>query len=51
MSVKDGALVPVDDSMMQVAVKASISDWFATLATSISVGRNWSAIPFSSVEE
>ena len=51
MNVKDVALVPPDDSTMQVAVKASIVDRFATLAASIFAGRNRSAIPFGSVEE
>ena len=51
MNVKDVALVPPDDSTMQVAVKASIDDQFATLATSIFAGRNRSAMPFGSVEE
>ena len=51
MNVKDVALVPLDDSTMQVAVKASIYDQFATLAASIFAGRNRSAIPFSSVGE
>ena len=36
---------------MQVAVKASIDDQFATLATSIFAGRNRSANPFGSAEE
>ena len=36
---------------MQVAVKASIDDQFATLATSIFAGRNRTANPFGSVEE
>ena len=51
MNVKDVALVPPDDSTMQVAVKASIVDRFATLAASIFAGRNRSTIPFGSVEE
>ena len=51
MNVKDAALVPPDDSTMQVAVKASIDDQFATLAASTFAGRNQSAIPFGSVEE
>ena len=51
MSVKDVPLVPPDDSTMQVAVKASIDDQFATLAASIFAGRNRSALPFGSVEE
>ena len=46
MNVKDVALVPPDDSTMQVAVKASIDDRFATLAASIFAGRNPSPIPF-----
>ena len=50
MNVKDVALVPPDDSTMQVAVKASIDDQFATLAASIFAGRNRSAVPFGSVE-
>ena len=51
MNVKDVALVPPDDSTMQVAVKASIDDQFATLAASIFAGRNRSAVPFGSVKE
>jgi hypothetical protein len=51
MNVKDVALVPPDDSTMQVAVKASIDDQFATLAASIFAGRNRSAVPFGSVDE
>ena len=51
MNVKDVALVPPDDSTMQVAVKASFDDQFATLAASIFAGRNWSATPFGSAEE
>ena len=51
MNVKDVALVPPYDSTMRVAVKASIDDQFATLAASISAGRNRSAVPFGSVEE
>ena len=51
MNVKDVALVPPDDSTMQVAVKASIDDQFATLAASTFAGRNQSAILFGSVEE
>ena len=51
MNVKDEALGPPDDSTMQVAVKASIDDQFATLAASTFAGRNRSAIPFGSVEE
>ena len=51
MNVKDVALVPPDDSTMQVAVKASIDGQFAILAASIFAGRNRSAIPFGSVEE
>ena len=51
MNVKDVALVPPYDSTMQVAVKASIDDQFATLAASISAGRKRSAVPFGSVEE
>ena len=51
MNVKDIALVPPDDSNMQVAVKASIDDQFATLAASIFAGRNRLAVPFGSVEE
>ena len=50
-NVKDVALFPPDDSTMQVAVKASIDDQFATLATSIFAGRNRSANHFGSVEE
>ena len=51
INVKDVALVPLDDSTMQVAVKSSIDDQFATLAASIFAGRIRSAIPFGSVEE
>ena len=51
MNVKDVALVPPDDSTMQVAVKVGIDDQFVTLAASIFAGRNRSAIPFGSVEE
>ena len=51
MNVKDVALVPPDDSTMQVVVKASINIQFATLAASIFAGRNHPGIPFSSVEE
>ena len=52
MNIKDVALAPPDDSTMQVAVKASIDAQFPILAASIFVvGRNWSAIPFGSVEE
>ena len=51
MNVKDVALVPPDDSTMQVTVKASIDDQFATLAASTFAGRNQSAILFGSVEE
>ena len=51
MNVKDVALVPPDDSTMQVAVKASIDYQFATLAASIFAGRNRPAVPFGSVEE
>ncbi|CAN0455569.1 unnamed protein product, partial [Ascophyllum nodosum] len=51
MNVKDVVLVPPDDSTMQVAVKASIDDQFATLAASIFAGRNRSAVPFGSVDE
>ena len=36
---------------MQVAVKASIDDQFATLAASTFAGRNRSAVPFGNVEE
>ena len=50
MNAKDVALVPPDDSTMQVAVKASIDDQFVTLAASIFAGRNRSAVPFGSVE-
>ena len=50
MNAKD-VVVPPDDSTMQVAVKASIDDQFATLAASIFAGRNRSAIRFGSVEE
>ena len=50
MNVKDVALVPSDDSTMQVAVKASIDDKFANLAASIFAGRNRSAILFGSIE-
>ena len=51
MNVNDVALVPPDDSTMQVPVKASIDDQFATLAASIFAGRNRSAVPFGGVEE
>ena len=51
MYVKDVALVPSDDSSMQVVVKVSIDDRFANLAASIFAGRNRSAIPFGSVKE
>ena len=51
MNVNDVALVPPDDSTMQVTVKASIDDQFATLAASIFAVRNRSAIPFGSVQE
>ena len=51
MNVKSIALVPPDDGTMQVAVKASIDDEFATLAALIFAGRDRSAIPFSKVEE
>ena len=44
MNVKDLARVPHDDSTMQVAVKASIDDQFATLTASILAGRNRPAI-------
>ena len=45
MNVKDVALVPPDDSTMQVAAKASIDDQFAFLTASISAGRTQSALP------
>ena len=51
MNVKGLALVPPDDSTIQVAVKASIDDQFATLAASILAGRNPSAIPSGSIED
>ena len=51
MNANDVALVPPDDSTMQVTVKASIDDQFATLAASIFAVRNRSAIPFGSVQE
>ena len=51
MNVKDVALVPPNDGTMQVAVKASIDDQFATLAASTFEGINRSAIAFGSVEE
>ena len=51
MNVNSVALIPPDDSTMQVAVKAGIDDQFATLAASICAGRNRAAIPFSSVGE
>ena len=51
MNIKNVALVPPDDGTMQVAVKASIDDQFATLATSIFAGRNRSAVAFGCVEE
>ena len=50
-TVNDVALVPPDDSTMQVTVKASIDDQFVTLAASIFAVRNRSAIPFGSVQE
>ena len=51
MNVKDVPLVPPDDSTMQVAVKASIDDQFATLAASIVAGRNRTAVPFGNAYE
>ena len=51
INVKDVELVTLDDSTMQVAVKASIHDQFATLADTIFAGRNPSAIPLGSAEE
>ena len=51
MNVKGVALVSPDGSTMQVAVKASIDDQFASLAASMFAGRNRPAIPFGSVEE
>ena len=51
MDVKYVALIPPDDSTMQIAVNASIDDQLATLATSIFAGRNRSAVPFSTVKE
>ncbi|CAM9486732.1 unnamed protein product, partial [Ascophyllum nodosum] len=51
INVKDVALVPPDDTTMQVAVKARIDDQFPTLAATTFVGRNLSSIPFSSIEE
>ena len=51
MNVKDVALFPPNDGTMQVAVKASIDDQFATLAASTFEGINRSAIAFGSVEE
>ena len=51
MNVKRVALVPPDDSAMQVAVKASINDQFATLAASIFAGRNRSAIPSGNIQD
>ena len=51
MNVKDVALVAPDDSTIQVPVKASIDDQFATLAASIFAGRNRSTIPYGSVKD
>ena len=51
LNVKDVALVPPNDSAMQVAVKPSIDDQFATFAVLIFAGRNRSVIPFGIVEE
>ena len=51
INVKNVTLVPTDDSTMQVTIKASIDDQFATMAASIFAGRNRSAIPFGSAEE
>ena len=52
MNVKNVALVPPNDSTMQVTVKASIDNQFATLAASIfAAGRNRSAVSFGSFEE
>ena len=51
MNAKDVALVPPDDSTMQVAGKASIDDNFATLAASIFAGRNRWTTPFGTIEE
>ena len=51
MNVKDVALVPPDDSTMQVAVKASVDDQLAILAASISASRTRSAIPSGSIED
>ena len=50
MNIKGLALVPLEDSTMQVAVMASIVDQFATLAASILAGRTRSAIPSGSIE-
>ena len=51
MNAKGVALAPPDDSTVQVAMKASIDDQFATLVASIFAGRNRRTIPFGSVEE
>ena len=51
MNVKSLALVPPDDSTVQVVVKASIDDQLATLAASIRTGRTRSAIPSSIIED
>ena len=50
INVKSLALVPPNDSTVQVVVKASIDDQFATLAASILAGRTRSAIPSSIIE-
>ena len=51
INVKSLALVPPNDSTVQVVVKASIDDQFATLAASILAGRTRSAIPSSIIED
>ena len=50
INVKSLALVPPNDSTVQVVVKASIDDQFATLAASVLAGRTRSAIPSSIIE-
>ena len=51
MNAKGVALVPPDDSAMQVAVKANIDDQFASLAASIFARRNRSAIPSGNIQD
>ena len=51
MNVKGLALVPPDDSTMQVAVKASLDDQFTVLAVSISAGRTRSALTSCRIED